>query len=342
MTKPEIINSDSNNPDINNADINNSDIKYYKFDDAFDLTKASVEKLLVQAPHMVRDYTKHLSKSQGKFVRAKALLVCGMNNQNEIHENAVHLAVSMEILHLATLVHDDIIDDSDLRRGNETLQKKYGKKKAVICGDYLLGLSLRNLSQLKEKGNYTEFFLPNYVSRVCLGELEQYSNNGNLNISTFRYLKIIRGKTAALFEGAFLAGAIFSGEEEKYRSQYAKLGRYIGMIFQLTDDCIDFEASEAEAKKPVGRDYEEGVITLPLIYAIKQNEEFNNNIKTGKINVEEIIKLVLKFDGIGFTKGISKGYYKKAGIIIDTLEINAEKKGKLMNILEKSYNGITK
>src|SRR5665648_910007 len=149
MTKPEINHSGSNN-----LDSNNSDIKYYKFDEAFDLTKSSVEKLLVQAPHMIREYTKHLSKSQGKFVRAKALLVCALNSQNQIHENAVHVAVSIEILHLATLVHDDIIDDSDLRRGNETLQKKYGKKKAVICGDYLLGLSLRNLSQLKEKGNY--------------------------------------------------------------------------------------------------------------------------------------------------------------------------------------------
>jgi heptaprenyl diphosphate synthase len=203
-------------------------------------------------------------------------------------------------------------------------------------------LALRTLSNLKEKGKYTEFFLPNFVSRVCLGELEQYSNNGNLNISTLRYLKIIRGKTAALFEGAFLAGAIFSGEDEKYQSQYANLGRYVGMIFQLTDDCIDFEASEVEAKKPVGRDYEEGVITLPLIYAIKQNEEFDKNIKTGKLNIKEIIKLVIKFDGIGFTKGISKGYYKKASIIIDALEINIEKKGKLVDILEKSYNGITK
>ena len=332
MTKPKIYNSDSDHIDIT----------YYTFDEALVLTKASVEKNLVQAPRMVRDYTKHLSKSQGKFVRAKGLLACALNSENKIHENAVSLAVSIEILHLATLVHDDIIDDSDLRRGNETLQKKYGKKKAVICGDYLLSLSLRILSQLKEKENYTDFVLPNFVSRVCLGELEQYSNNGNLNISTFRYLKIIRGKTAALFEGAFLAGAIFSGEEEKHQSQYSKLGRYIGMIFQLMDDCIDFEASEAKAKKPVGRDYEEGVITLPLIYAIKQDQEFNNNIKIGKISIEEIMKLVIKFDGIGFTKGISKGYYKKAGIIIDNLEINTEKKGKLIDILERSYNGITK
>ena len=342
MTKLEINNSASNNLSSNNSASNHSTIQYYTFDEALGLTKATVEKLLVQAPHMVRNYTKHLSKSQGKFVRAKGLLVCALNNQNKIHENAVHLAVSIEVLHLATLVHDDIIDDSDLRRGNETLQKKYGKKTAVICGDYLLSLALRTISQLKEKENYTEFFLPNFVSRVCLGELEQYANNGNLNISTFRYLKIIRGKTAALFEGAFLAGAIFSGEAEKYQNQYATLGRYIGMIFQLTDDCIDFEASEAEAKKPVGRDYEEGVITLPLIHAIKQNKNFSRNIKTGKINIEEIINLVIKFDGIGYTKRISKDYYKKADVIIDALEINTEKKGKLMNILEKAYNGITK
>ena len=323
-------------------EINTLKLNYYTLDEAFELTKISVEKLLIRAPHMVREYTMHLSESQGKFVRARGLLVCAQNSLNEIHENAVSLAVSIEILHLATLVHDDIIDDSDLRRGKETLQKKIGKKKAVICGDYLLSLALKNLFLLKEKEKYTEFFLPNFVSRLCLGELEEYSNNGNLEMSTLKYLKIIRGKTAALFEGAFLAGAIFSGEEEKNQSQYAKLGRYIGMIFQLSDDCLDFEASEVEAKKPVGKDYEVGVITLPLIFAIKQNIEFSDKIKTGKMKIEEIIRLVIKFDGIGFAKGISKGYYKKAGIIIDKLEINALKKSELIDILEKSHNGITK
>ena len=323
-------------------EINTLKLNYYTLDEAFEMTKISVEKLLIRAPHMVREYTMHLSESQGKFVRARGLLVCAQNSLNEIHENAISLAVSIEILHLATLVHDDIIDDSDLRRGKETLQKKIGKKKAVICGDYLLSLALKNLFLLKEKEKYTEFFLPNFVSRLCLGELEEYSNNGNFEMSTLKYLKIIRGKTAALFEGAFLAGAIFSGEEEKNQSQYAKLGRYIGMIFQLSDDCLDFEASEVEAKKPVGKDYEEGVITLPLIFAIKQNIEFSDKIKTGKMKIEEIIRLVIKFDGIGFAKGISKGYYKKAGIIIDKLEINALKKSELIDILEKSHNGITK
>lgn len=327
MTKPET---------------NSSEIKYYTFDEAVDLTKVIVDKSLNQAPKMIKEYMSHLAKSQGKYLRASGILVCALNDKGQVHENAVYLAVSIELLHLATLVHDDVIDDSDLRRGKETLQKKFGKKKAVICGDYLLSLALRMTVQLKEKEKYTEFFLPNFVSRVCLGELEQYSNNGNLKLSSFRYLKIIRGKTAALFEGAFLAGAIFSGEEESWEKEYAKLGRYVGMIFQLSDDCIDFEATERDAKKPVGKDYEEGVITLPLIHAIKENEEFKSKLKTGLLDTDEIIRQVIRFDGIGFTKRISKGYYTKARNIIEKLEVSVEKRSKLTDILEKSYNGITK
>lgn len=327
---------------MTNPEISNSEIKYYTFDEALALVKLNVDKTLKQSPKMIQAYMVHLAKSQGKFLRGRALLVCALNDKNEIHENAVYLAVSIELLHLATLVHDDVIDDSDLRRGKETLQKKFGKKKAVICGDYLLSLALTIAAQSKEKADFADFFLPNFVSRICLGELEQYANNGNLKLSAFRYLKIIRGKTAALFEGAFLAGAIFSKEEKEYQNEYAKLGRYIGMIFQLSDDCIDFESTELDAKKPVGKDYEDGVITLPLIYTIKKNPEFKRDIDKGLLGTDEIIKQVLRFDGIGFTKGISKGYYRKAFIIIENLEVAIEKRQKLIDILEKSYNGITK
>lgn len=327
---------------MTNLQINQSAITYYPFDEAVQVTKVAIDKLLNEAPYILREYTKHLAKSQGKLIRAKGLLVCSMNEKNEVHENAVHLAVAVELLHLATLVHDDVIDDSALRRGQETLQKKFGKKRAVICGDYLLSLALKLTMQLKEKEKYTEFNLPSFVSRVCLGELEQYANNGNLKMSTMRYLKIIRGKTAALFEGAFLAGSIFSGEKTEAQHEYAKLGRYLGMIFQLTDDCIDFEASESQAKKPVGRDFEAGVVTLPLIHALKENKEFKNSIKNGIMDTEELISQVIRFDGLGFTRKISRSYYNKAMGILEKLEISLEKRSMLISVFDKAYNGIAK
>ena len=185
------------------------------------------------------------------------------------------MAAAIEILHLATLVHDDVIDNADLRRGEPTLQKKYGKRTAVICGDYLVCMAMKlaaSTSQKSDMEEYEQLDMPDYMSRVCLGELNQHINNGNIDLTVRQYLRIISGKTAALFEASFFTGAVLVEKDLKQVKKYARLGRYIGMIFQLTDDCMDFEETEETAQKPVQSDYEQNVITLPLIHAFKTIE----------------------------------------------------------------------
>lgn len=172
---------------------------------------------------------------------------------------------------MATLVHDDIMDDADLRRGVETLQKKFGKRKAVICGDYLLAAALRKLQEADNPDKYREMNTFAYVEQICMGELRQSVNNRNYSLSMLRYLSIINGKTAALFEASYFAGALVCENDEKRLRLYRKLGKYTGMIFQLTDDCIDYETDEKTALKSVQSDYEQGGITLPVIYTF-QNE----------------------------------------------------------------------
>ena len=189
-------------------------------EDAFELVKAEINTILSKSPLIIREYTKHLMASQGKYIRATSVLLCAEDQDGRISPNAIKIAAAIEILHLATLVHDDIIDNADLRRGDVTLQKKYGKRTAVICGDYLLSVALQLAASIKNKKDYLELELPDYVGRVCLGELNQHINNRNLNLSIYRYLKIISGKTAALFEASFLAGAIFSGCKEEETKKY--------------------------------------------------------------------------------------------------------------------------
>lgn len=327
---------------MTNLEINQQVLEYFELEEALDKTKAKVDKLLNGAPYIIRDYTKHLSRSQGKFIRARGLLASSLDSSNRVSENAITMAAAIELLHLATLVHDDVIDDSDLRRGEETLQKKYGKRKAVICGDYLLSLALRQTEHIKDKGKYLDLNLPSFVSRICLGEMDQYTNNGNLKLSSLRYLKIIRGKTAAMFEAAFLAGGIFSNEGEEYHNEYSKLGRYLGMIFQLTDDCIDFESKEEEALKPVGRDFQAGVITLPLIYVMKENNDFKQMLTSGIINTDEIINQVINYKGIEYAKKVSKSYYDKSLSIINKLSISNTKREVMIGLLDKAYIGLKK
>lgn len=318
-----------------NAKANNV-LELLKFDDALGYVMKESDKVLLKSPLVIREYTKHLSNSHGKLIRANSVLICAEDENGMVHPNAVKIAAAIEILHLATLVHDDIIDNADLRRGEVTLQKKYGKKTAVICGDYLLCAALNLVSSISNKEDYLDINMPNYIGRVCIGELDQHINNFNLNLSVYKYLKIISGKTAALFEASFFAGAVFSGTSEAECKRYKQLGFHVGMIFQLTDDCIDFDATVDEAKKPVQSDFEQGVITLPLIHAFNNKLGLKEKAAESGISREEINEAVTITGGLGFTKLTVNRYYKKSQKIIDELKISETKRNRLSMILDKA------
>lgn len=320
--------------EVNKTDKEN--VAYLNFEEGFILVKKEVEKALSASPSIIRKYLEHLNLSSGKHIRATSLLICADQEDIGIHPDAVKFAAAVEILHLATLVHDDVIDDSDLRRGVVTLQKKYGKKTAVICGDYLFCVALKLGAAVSEREKYLKFNITNYIGRVCLGELRQHINNGNIDLSVFQYLKIISGKTAALFEASFYAGAITNEKEIDNVDRYKMLGQYIGMIFQLTDDLIDFEKTVQDAKKPVQSDYEQGVITLPLIHALKSKMSFKEKAKNHEITRDEINREVESTGGISFTKGVSKKYYDKAMKIIYELDISNEKQERLISVLNRA------
>ncbi len=305
-------------------------------EEALDLVKREVDRTLSKSPLIIREFTRHLISSRGKYIRALSVINCAEDANGKVPPNAIKVAAAIEILHLATLVHDDIIDNAELRRGDVTLQKKYGKRTAVICGDYLLTVALRMVGSIDNKKDYLDLNLPDFIGRLCLGELNQHVNNGNINLSIYRYLKIISGKTAALFEASYFAGAVLSGCSEKEANRYRQLGYYVGMIFQLSDDCIDFEDTVEDAHKPVQSDYEQGVITLPLIHAFSKLGEFKEKAMSQKITRNEINAAVEKTGGLSFTRSMSGKYYDKAKRIIDELPTTNNKKDKLLFVLDKA------
>lgn len=308
--------------------------------EALERVEAEMARRLLKTPPVVKNYTKHLLLSQGKLLRTRALLSCAMDKDNLIHENAIPIATAIEILHLATLVHDDIIDNADTRRGIATIQSKFGKKPAVICGDFLLCMALKLFSETAAKEDREVLNYPDYISRLCTGELLQSENNYNTEISVKNCLKIMRGKTSALFEGAYRAGAYYCGCSVQEEKEYGKLGRYIGMIFQLTDDCIDYECGESVAKKPVQSDFDQGVMTLPLVHALKKQPKIKERIKSGGITKAEVLALVAGSGGVNYTKGISRKYYKKAEKILSNLSMTVEKRKRLTDILNHAYFGV--
>ncbi len=314
--------------------------KRMTYDSALDQAKREVDRMLSSSPFIIRSYTKHLSMSMGKFIRAASVIACAQDTEGLIPEKAVKLAAAIEILHLATLVHDDVIDNADLRRGEITLQKKYGQKTAVICGDYLVCMAMKLTASVTEKSDMEEQMnldVPDYMSRICLGELNQHINNGNIDLSVHQYLRIISGKTAALFEASFFAGAALAEKDQKEIKQYRKIGRYIGMIFQLTDDCMDFEETEQKAQKPVQSDYEQNVITLPLIYAFKHLAELKDRARKNTLTRSEIDLAVKKTGGLNYTKLFAQNYYNKSLALIETLNAPEDKKNRLKFILDKAF-----
>jgi len=316
------------------------ELKPQDFTNSLNKVREELDFLLKSSPEIIRAQTEHLSKTSGKFIRAVSLLACAEDGEGLISPDAVRLAVSIELLHLATLVHDDVIDDSSVRRGIPTLHREFGKKPAVICGDYLFCLALKTAYGVSRKEEYFGYDIPDYMSRICLGELMQDVNNRNFNLNERKYLRIISGKTAALFEAGFHAGAMLCDEAKEQVKLYSRLGHFVGMIFQLTDDCIDYESSEEEAKKPVTLDFEQGVITLPLIYAFRKNPGLKQRALEGNISKEEIKVAVNDAGGVEYTRFVSKKYYDKARQIINRLNAHNDKKARLTAILDKAYYGL--
>lgn len=310
------------------------------FNESLNRAREELDRLLKTSPKVIRSKTEHLSKSRGKFIRAASLLASAEDGDGAIDGAAVGLAVSIELLHLAALVHDDVIDHAPVRRGLPTLHQEFGEKAAVICGDYLFCFALKTAYRVSCGRDYSGCDIPDYMSRVCLGELMENVNNRNFDLTGREYLKIISGKTAALFEAAFHAGAMLCEQAKEQANLYTRLGHYVGMIFQITDDCLDYESTEQAAKKPVSSDYQQGVVTLPLIFAFRQMPGLKQRVLSGGISKEEVKTAVNDAGGVAYARSVSKRYYEKAGAAIKKLNAHQSKKARLAEILDRAYYGL--
>ena len=310
------------------------------FETAFSQVQKETARVLTKGPKLVSDYTSYLANATGKMMRAKAVLACSMDKEGLVAKDAVYFAAAVEILHLATLVHDDIMDDAETRRGQITLHRKAGERTAVICGDYLLAAAIRELTQATQDDKYKSFDFSKYVQSIAIGELRQTINNKNFRLNDYRYFTIIDGKTAALFEASYHAGSLAGDNDQKRVNLFKKLGRFTGIIFQLTDDCIDYENTEETALKPVLSDYENGVITLPLIHAFEEAPELIDKAEAGLLSKEQIIEQVKAHDGVGYTHKVAEKFYKKGLGILKSLDLTGRQEEILAGLLQKAYVGL--
>lgn len=276
----------------------------------------------------------------GKMLRPAFLLLSGKFGEYD-GEKMHNLAAVVELLHIATLVHDDIIDDSKLRRGVDTVQAKYGKEYAVYIGDFLF---CQCISMLSEYDYSTENLkeMSKAISRICMSEISQYHLRYAHNMNLRKYIRIVSGKTAALFAISFFAGAKEGNCSEETQKLLGKIGYHIGMAFQIIDDLLDYKGDTEVLGKNALKDIKKGYYTLPLIFALDRDKEGEiveilNKSSFGNEDIKEIIRLVKRYEGIDRAMRVADRYSKKAALLIEKLP-NCESKEILKAIVPRLLN----
>lgn len=341
MTKPRLDAARLHASTADNTAAAPKGLPYVSVEEALHRSGRILEARLKHAPSVIRPYSAYLTNARGKGIRAHSLILSAMTDDAMVNPHAADFAAAIELLHLATLVHDDIMDEAEYRRGMKTLAKKAGARVAVITGDYLLADVLVMMAEVAEEGDYQELSKPTlltkYMKKIAIGELLQTYFNGNYKMVTTDYLRIISGKTAALFELSFFVGSLLMTKDTREQALYRKIGRYIGMIFQLTDDCLDYESSLDEAGKNVEADFEQNVVTLPLIYAMDEDPSLRAAIETGQIDARLVAERVRRSKSLERTRRLAKKYYRKTEQALAKLDCSSEKRMALSGVLQQAY-----
>jgi heptaprenyl diphosphate synthase len=230
---------------------------------------AYVERRLEESVHtdhaMLKETSLHLMKAGGKRIRPVFVLLAGQFGRYDL-ERIQHIAVPLELIHMATLVHDDVIDDADTRRGQLTVKSKWDNRVAMYTGDYIFAKALMVATQLTDPRIHQ--LLSKAIVEVCVGEMEQIRFFFRTDQTLRDYLLRIKRKTALLIAVSCQLGAIASEAPDDVSAKLYRFGYYVGMAFQIRDDILDLTGTEKELGKPPGSDIRQGNITLPVLYAL--------------------------------------------------------------------------
>jgi octaprenyl-diphosphate synthase len=267
--------------------------------------------------------SQYLISSGGKRLRPmltiSASQLCECKNDHHIS-----LAASVEFMHTATLLHDDVVDDSSMRRGKVSARMLWGNEASVLVGDYLLGEAFKMMVDAKSLDSLK--VLSNAASIIAEGEVMQLVYSNNINISEEQYFKIINNKTAKLFSAASEVGAIISQSSPDLRNSLRDFGLYLGIAFQLSDDALDYSSTNDTLGKDIGDDFYEGKITFPIIAAYRESsaiekkvwEELHTKADKDHDDFAKALELLGSKNAINITLEEAKKYGQKA---IDALQI---------------------
>ncbi len=237
-----------------------------------------IQEKLRSEVNLIQKMSNHHLRSGGKRLRALLTLESAKLTGYKEDKRDINLAACVELIHSATLLHDDVIDESELRRGVKTTNSVWGNQSSILVGDYLLS---RCFEMMVEDGDLEVLkLLSSTSSKIAQGEVLQLQHKGEADLLEETYIDIINLKTASLFSAATKTGACLSGSDEKEKKALESYGRNLGLAFQIADDALDFYAKEKLFGKEIGKDFFEGKVTLPMIIIFqKGNKEEKNFLK---------------------------------------------------------------
>jgi len=298
-----------------------------------DIIEEELETALNSSSHLINDASLHLLQAGGKRIRPVFVLISakfGNYNINQIK----NIAVPLELIHMASLVHDDVIDDSDLRRGRHTVKAQWNNRVAMYTGDFIFARALEYVTSIENKKVHQ--ILAKTMVEICNGEVIQIEDKFRANQNIKDYFRRIKRKTALLIESSCELGAVVGGVDDKNVRHIKRFGYFVGMSYQIVDDILDFTATDKELGKPAGSDLLQGNITLPILL-LKDHPVIQNFIeKASKGDVfeadrMEMLKVVRNSDAIKQAITISNQYLKKALKEVDALP-NHPMKRKLRDV----------
>jgi len=282
---------------------------------------------LVHQDQLLSQVLTHIRQRGGKRMRPILILLMA-KNYGDVSKTTLHSAVGLELLHTASLVHDDVVDESEERRGQASVNATYDNKVAVLVGDYLLSTALLHVAYTDNATIIQN--LADLGRTLARGEILQLSNIKNTEINEDVYYDVIKMKTAALFESCASIGAMSAGASPDEVEKARLFGQNLGIIFQIRDDIFDYYESK-EIGKPTGNDMAEGKLTLPVIYALNNShlesmQTLARKVKAGTINTDEIAVLVEFAKENGGIEYAERRMYDYRSLCMDYIESSVKEK----------------
>ena len=258
---------------------------------------------------LISQMSQYIINSGGKRIRPLLLLICAKATE---YDGDYHysMAVVIELIHTATLLHDDVVDQSATRRGQETANELWGNAPSVLVGDFLYSRAF----EIMVEPNSMEIMriLSKATNQISEGEVLQLLNIKNANVTQAEYFKVIERKTACLFKAACQIAGILSSADQKVINAMGSFGMHLGNAFQIIDDTLDYESDSKIIGKEIGDDLSEGKVTLPMIYALEKTKKAENKILKDAIknadasHIDQIVEILLNVDAFQYSRDIAK------------------------------------